>query len=282
MSLQEKLTMSTNAIRIIKSWDWRRILFTVVAGVVTFFLLTNLFRLAAPWASMAWYPHDDPRQLNPELHRWHEAMWGAVTGILEGGVLLMLLWRPRQNPLLIQLMASVIIGAVITVLPFEPSLLFVIVMMTLVVVTYPNPHALLDFSREGPISRPLLALGLATALLLVPYILRLTLWQLQGVGGEHATANQWISDVEHAVFLLFATIWTITRRPGWRPLGFLTGVVFLYLGVAALALPGYAGSWGIMGGILALIGGLLYLILTISEARKAMRSSAEVLPAVTL
>jgi hypothetical protein len=66
--------MSTNTTHSIKRWDWRRILFTVIAGVVTFFLLTNLFRLAAPWASMAWYPHDDPCQLNPELHRWHEAI----------------------------------------------------------------------------------------------------------------------------------------------------------------------------------------------------------------
>src|SRR5436190_13909046 len=124
LSEQEKGNgMFTNGISMVRHWDWRRILFTLIAGVVTFFLLTNLFRLAAPWASMTGYPHDDPRQLNPELHRWHEAMWGAVTGVLEGGVLLMLLWRPRQNPLLIQLMASVIIGAVVTVLPFEPSLL---------------------------------------------------------------------------------------------------------------------------------------------------------------
>jgi len=273
--------MAKNVIATIKRWDWRRILFTGIASLVTFFLLTNLFRLAAPWASMAGYPHDDPRQLNPELHRWHEAMWGAVTGVLEGGVLLVLLWRPRQNPLLIQLMASVIIGAVVTVLPFEPSLLFVIVMITLVVVTYPNPRALLDFSRDGPISRLLVVLSLAAAVLLVPYIVRLTLWQLQGFGGEQATANQWISDVEHALFLLLATIWITSRRPGWRPLGILTGVVFLYLGVAALALPGYAGSWGIVGGILALIGGSLYLMVTISETRRAIRSPAEVLPTVT-
>ncbi len=53
--------MFKNVTRTIKNWDWRRILFTIVAGVVTFFLLTNLFRLAAPWASMGWYPHDDPR-----------------------------------------------------------------------------------------------------------------------------------------------------------------------------------------------------------------------------
>ena len=248
--------MSTNAIGAIKRWDWRRIVFTVIAGVVTYFLLTNLFRLAAPWAAMAWYPHDDPRQLNPELHRWHEAMWGAVTGILNGGVLLTLLWRPRQNPLLIQFMALVVIGA------------------------YPAPRALLDFSREGPISRPLLALNLAVALLLVPYIIQLTLWQRQGFGGEHATANQWISDVEHAVFLLLATLLASTKRPGWRTLGTLTGLVLLYLGIAALALPGYAGSWGITGGILSLVGGLLYLIVTMSEARKTMRASAEVLPSV--
>ena len=273
--------MFKNATRTFKSWDWRRILFTLLAGVVTFFLLTNLFRLAAPWASMAWYPHDDPRQLNPELRRWHEAMWVAVTGILNGGVLLSLLWRPRQNPLLIQFMAFVIIGAALTVLPFEPSLLFVIVMLTLVVVAYPNPRPLLDFSREGPISRPLLTLSVAAVLLLVPYIVRLTLGQLQGFGGEHATANQWISDVEHAVFLVLATILVNTKRPGWRTLGTLTGLVFLYFGVAALALPGYAGSWGITGGILSLVGGLLYLIVTMSEAHKTMRAPAEALPSVT-
>ena len=203
-----------------------------------------------------------------------------MTGILNAGVLLTLLWRPRQNPLLIQFMALVVIGAALTVLPFEPSLLFVIGMLTLVVVAYPAPRALLDFSREGPISRPLLALSLMAALLLIPYIVRLTLWQLQGFGGEQATANQWISDVEHTVFLLIATILMTTKRPGWRTLGTLTGVVFLYLGVAALTLPGYAGSWGTTGGILALIGGLLYLIVTMSEARKTMRAPAEVLPSV--
>src|ERR1043165_7239415 len=225
LSEQEKGNgMFINGISMVRHWDWRRILFTLLAGLVTYFLLTNLFRLAAPWASMAWYPHDDPRQLNPELHRWHEAMWGAVTGILEGGVLLSLLWRPRQNPLLIQFMALVAIGAALLVLPFEPDLLFVIVMIALVVITYPAPRALLDFSREKPLSRPLLALSLIAALLLVPYIVRLTLWQIQGVGGEQAIANQWISDVEHAVFLLIAGIMTTTRRPGWRTLSTLTGV----------------------------------------------------------
>jgi hypothetical protein len=261
----------------VKSWDWRRILFTLIAGVVTFFLLTNLFRLAAPWASMTWYPHDDLRQLNPELHRWHEAMWGAVTGILEGGALLALLWKPRENALLIQFIALAALGAAITVLPFEPSLLFVIVMLALVVLAYPFPRLLLDFSREEPFIRSLLALAVAAALLLVPYIVRLVIWQIQGAGGEHAVANQWISDVEHATFLLLAMFLASTKRPGWQILGTLTGVTLSYLGVAALALPNYAGSWGVMGGIAALIGGLAYLVATLREARKTMNNPSKVL-----
>src|SRR5262249_44457257 len=139
---------------------------------------------------------------------------------------------------------------------------------------YPAPRALLDFSREEPISRPLLALSLTAALLLAPYMGRLLLWQLQGVGGEQATANAWISDVEHSALLLVGAFLTCTKRPGWRTLGILTGVVFLYLGVAALALPNHAGSWGVTGGILALIGGLLYIVVTIREADKTALVSA--------
>ena len=258
--------MSTNAISLVKRWDWRRILFTLLGGLVTFFILSNLFRLAAPWASMAWYPHDDPRQVNLELHRWHEAMWGAVTGILEGGVLLTLLWRPREHPLLMQFMALALLGAVLIVLPFEPGLLFVVVMMTLVVISYPNLRGLLDFSRPGPLSRPILVLSLAAAVLLAPYIVRLVTWQLQGFGGEQATANEWIGDVEHTVFLILATFLASTKRPGWRTLGILAGVVYLYLGVAALTLPNQAGSWGMTGGIAALIGGLLFIVATIRDS----------------
>jgi hypothetical protein len=272
--------MSTNAISIVKRWDWRTIVFTVLAGLAAYLFMSNVYRLTAPWASLAWLPKDDPRQLNPELHRWHTAMWGAVSGILNGGVLLSLLWRPRQKLLLIQYIAVMVIVAAPIMLPFEPSLLVVILMVALVVATYPAPRTLLDFSQDEPLSRPLLAFCLVAAVLLVPYMVRLELWQIQGVGGEHATANQWVSDVEHTAFLLLALFLASTKRPGWRTLGILTGAVFIYLGVAALALPNYAGSWGITGGITALIGGLLYIVATIREARKTVDNPSEALPSV--
>jgi hypothetical protein len=260
--------MSTIATSTKQRRDWRTIVFTIVAGLVALLFLLNLSRLTAPWAPLAGYPNDDPRLLNPELHRWHDAMWGAISGILNGGVLLSLLWRPREKPLLIQFMALVVVAAASTMLPFEPPLVVIILVVASVVAAYPAPRALLHVSREGPFSRPLLALSMVAALLLVPYMGRLLLWQMQGVGGEHATANQWISDVEHTAFLLLAMFLASTKRPGWRTLGILTGVVFLYLGVAALALPNHAGSWGVTGGILALIGGLLYIVATIREAGK--------------
>ena len=196
------------------------------------------------------------------------------------GVLLSLLWRPRQKLLLIQYIALVVIVAAPIMLPFEPSLLVVILMVALVVAAYPAPRKLLDFSQAEPLSRPLLVFSLVAAILLVPYMVRLELLQIQGVGGEHATANQWVSDVEHTAFVLIAMFLASTKRPGWQILSILTGIVFIYLGIAALALPNYAGSWGVTGGITALIGGLLYIVATIREARKTVHSPSEALPSV--
>src|SRR5690349_1925252 len=117
--------------------DWRMIAFTILAGIAALLFFMNLYRLSAPWAPLAAYPNDDPRLLNPALHRWHDAMWSAVSGILNGGVLLALLWRPRQKPLLIQYMALVVVTAAATMLPFEPTLIVVVVLLAVVVAAYP-------------------------------------------------------------------------------------------------------------------------------------------------
>jgi hypothetical protein len=262
--------MTSLSLSAVRRWDWRRIVFTILAGLGALLFLMNLYRLTAPWAPLAWYPNDDPRQLNPDLHRWHDAMWGAVAGILEGGALLVLLLRPREKPLLMQYQALNIIVAAPLILPFEPQLVFVMIILLIIIASYPAPRALLDFSQKEPISRPLLALSLTAAVLLAPYMLRLLIWQIQGAGGEQATANEWIADVEHSALLLAGAFMACTKRPGWRALGILTGLVFLYLGVAALALPTHAGSWGVAGGIVSLLGGLLYIAATIREARRPL------------
>jgi hypothetical protein len=270
--------MSTHIIPTVKQIDWRALIFRILAGIVALLFITNLYLLSAPWAPLASYPNEDPRLLNPDLHRWHDAMWGAVSGILEGGVWLTLLWRPRRYPLLIQFVALAVILAAPILLPFEPSLLFVMLPVAITIAAYPNPRAFVDFSRERSGSRPLLYLSAVTALVLIPYMVRLELWQIQGIGGEHATAVQWASDVEHAVFLVLATLLASTKRLGWQMLSVLSGFVFLYLGVVAIVLPNHAGSWGIAGGVASLVGGLLYIGLTLQESRQVAQQDSKALP----
>src|SRR5437867_5244388 len=213
------MSMSTIATSTKQCWDWRVIVFTILGGMAALLFLMNLYRLSAPWAPLASYPNDDPRQLHPDLHRWHDAMWGAVAGILEGGALLALLWRPREKPLLMQQQVLATLVAAPLILPFEPQLFIILVVMAVLTAAYPAPRALLDFSQKEPVSRPLLALSLTAALPLAPYMGRLLLWQLQGVGGEQAVANEWIADVEHSAILLVGAFLACTKRPGWRTLG---------------------------------------------------------------
>ena len=64
-----------------------------------------------------------------------------------------------------------------------------------------------------------------------------------------------------------------TRRPGWRALAFIIGITYLYLGSMALLLPDYAGSWGTIGGVLGLLGGLAYIGVTLFEVQRTRRAA---------
>jgi hypothetical protein len=57
--------------------------------------------------------------------------------------------------------------------------------------------------------------------------------------------------------LALAGVLAASRGPGWRILRTLCSAVWLYLGlVAALVLPHLPGSWGHIGGAVALLVGL--------------------------
>ena len=68
-----------------------------------------------------------------------------------------------------------------------------------------------------------------------------------------------------------ASLLTAIKQPGWQVLGVLLGIAYLYLGVVAVTQPEEMGSWGTIGGILASVGGLGYIALTVWEARVTTR-----------
>jgi hypothetical protein len=74
---------------------------------------------------------------------------------------------------------------------------------------------------------------------------------------QAAQADWWSDYAEHAAVLAAAGVLAVSRGPGWQILRSLCSSVWLYLGlVAILVLPDHTGSWGRMGGAIALLVGV--------------------------
>jgi hypothetical protein len=252
----------------------RSIMFRVVAGLSAALLLARGGAgLLAPW-------HDrsglHALEYHAQIHRWHDAQSGALTGILFAGSLLALIWRPRAHPLLLQFLA--VAAALLSAVggPFDPFVLVLLAApVALCVAAYPAPRGLRDVSRAEPWSVPLLVLSLAGAAVLVPQAWHA--FQLQLAAADaHARLGHWAGEVMLAVALVLAGVLAATKRPGWLALGLLTSVALIYLGLAAVMLPDQPGSWGASGGALATIGGWAFVGATLWEERRSRwRRAAE-------
>lgn len=246
----------------------RMVLFRVVdvlAVLLFMVLFGGLISILDPWFTIT---SASEASYHPEIHRWQQAEWSAQMGILFGGSLLMLLWRPRAKPVLLQFLVLGIIIFALLIAPF--SGLFVLVPMAiigLIVAAYPWKRALIGTERQGPVSRPLLAISALGALLLAPISWHAL--QLQFTTNDELTRHHgWASAVVLALLLVLAGVLSATKRPGWETLGLLTGIALLYLGFAAVTVPPYIpGNWGPIGGTLSLLAGFTFIVVTIREAR---------------
>jgi hypothetical protein len=259
--------MATAAVSEAQRHDWRLIIWRVVAGLgALFFLIVmpGLIALLEPWVLLA----PDGPGYTAEIHRFHEAHWAVMNAVLFGGCLLALLRRPREQPLLVQFfIVAILIDAIGLALtqPLDPM---AFIILAIVLAAYPAPRALLSVSRKGPVSVPLLGLCILAAALLLPEIWRLVPMQLAGLGGEHATEHHWMLTAILEVMLIAGGLLAASRRPGWKALGIIVGLAFVYLGVASISLPYYAGSWNVWGGALATVGGLAFIGATVWAIRR--------------
>lgn len=74
-----------------------------------------------------------------------------------------------------------------------------------------------------------------------------------------AEPERWGADIIMSVVLVIAGLLVSSKRGGWLPLGIIVGLDFLYLGAAALTIPDQAGSWGIVGGVISILFGVVWL-----------------------
>lgn len=270
--------MKVNVQRSNKRWDWQIVLFLVLCAIGAVLFGTALRFLAAPWSMDALRSaYTSITVQDIETHRWHAALWGAAAGIVEAGVFLSLLWKPRQKALLVQFMAiNAVIALAVTVPLIGPFMFIIGAPVILAVLAYPERRELLRLSVNHPVNRLLVILAALLTLLFLPMVIRDILWQVQGAGGDHAAARDWASDAEHLIVILIAAWFSVAGRPGWKTLSGLTGVALMYLSLAGLLMPGQPGGWGLVGSILALLLGTGFLLVTIKKAESQVLETVSV------
>lgn len=252
--------------------DWRAIIFRGAVAVIVALLVSLVGQLLpSPWTPAGPATPD----LIPELHRWHDALMAAYANILVCGSLVAAAWHPRRSPLLVQfvLLATGLLAFLDLTPPNIEVLVPAALIAVLVIASYPAPRALLALPRMARVSRPLLVLAMAVA---VPLLLHAwtNLYLKYTDVSEHARHGHWAGATAITLSLALAGLLAASRGPGWRTLGIITGVTYLYFGCAALALPLHDGSWGTTGGCLALLAGLGFLTVTLVEGRRMPNASA--------
>jgi len=256
--------------------------FTLLAtGLSIILLLAGTFEFIPAWVLRD--PADD-------IHLWHIAELAALAAPLLGGVILALIRRPQEKPLLAQFFLLSLVILIIGIMPFNIDALALgvgtpmfglgtlplntisfglLFLAASFVLAYPSPRALLDFSQKGRrISIALLVLTLIFAVFLDPVINKEIYYQIIGLPNNdaHALQYHWIGSALLMVLLIVAGVLASTKRPGWKILGFITGEVYIYLGVITMIVPNNPGSWGEASGLFTIFGGALYILIVLTEA----------------
>lgn len=247
------------------SWllaNWRGILFRTFGLLLLLFLFDGPFFLAdllvpvaKPQTVLGWIglshatypPGFDPTR------PWHLAQLAAI-GILLGGSMFALWRRPASKPLVFQYFVSGMLAISVTTALSEPqfaafALIFGVAAPGLLVALYPGRlRSLVTFSPERPLSPALLVLSALVTI---------------GVGYDVLRHLPRLTDAGPDLAFALAVLMASTRRPGWKPLGIITGLALGQAGLAAISLADQPNSWGLFGGSLALAGGLAFFATTL-------------------
>ena len=260
----------------------KAVLFTIFGVLIVLYYLIFIEALTEgllPWVTIGCPACDATNpNYNLELYRWFGAQHGALVGILYSGSLIALLWKPRNNPLLLQFF---IIGFILFSATFfffslgDSDLLnlafqifcFFIVPLIILALTYPGKGLWSNIFKQAEYHWSILLLTLVAFVLLIPQTWQHATLQLNS-DHEFATYFRYAGSVNLFLGLISSGIVAATRKPGWKQLTILIGITYIYLGIAAITIPDQPESWGTYWGILSIIGGIAYLACTKDKKRK--------------
>jgi hypothetical protein len=244
---------------------YRLTIMRVLAVLAGLFFLGTIPQAISPWGSVTLSNTNGVH--DPNLHRWSAALAGGPD-VGAAGVLFYLALRPL-TPLVLQWLAIIVVVFLAANVPFVgPSVALIAVPILLVLVAYPQPRSLLKAPWCEGVSPRLLSLGVLVAAFLLPQAGRALAAQVAGADELAANAD-WAADGEHLINLTLAALLAGMRRPGARALAVMTGAVLVFMGAAAVTVPTNPGSWGTVGGAIAIAGGLAFWATAAYEYRQA-------------
>lgn len=266
--------IQTNAIARLHRQMSRPQLFKILASILTVVMVfVGLFEFIPAWIFKN--PPDQP-------HLWHIAELSALA-VLLGGCMLGMIRRPQQRILLAQFIVLSTVLLAIGIAPFFIGGAGLLLLTAVFIVAYPDRSALLKVGRTGRLSYPLLALTAIFAIFLDPVIHQEIYYQIIGMTNDvHAMHLHWIGSALLMILLLIAGIMVSTKRPGWQWLTTLIGLTYIFLGIIAMIIPDFAGSWAEWCGLMAIFGGALYIFVMFIEVERGKLRAQVPPPAPTL
>lgn len=188
------------------------------------------------------------------IHRYHELSWGVLEAVVIVVGLVASLWRPERRPAAYQ---QVLIG--LGALGVTMALIREIDVATIVVGALIIGGGLLHPARQawrelGPWDGPSLMVGAVVAAPLVWYAVgQSALHRAAPAGDPHMELAHYAGTTAVALALAGVAVLSASRRPGHRLVTTSAAVGLAVLGIASLVWPDLESSFGVAGGIAALV-----------------------------
>lgn len=216
---------------------------------------------------IGWFNNDEAG-----IHRVHDIGFGIAYGVLAAAAFFALVARGGRLPSIALQVAAVALGVIAGAaasadLGYAVLALGLLIALGVLLAISPNRRVLV--STRVDLSPVLAAFVLVAAVPLVCAGLTWARYQRDGFPLDpHVAQSHWATMAAMAFALLLACALAAARLPGWRFTAWCVGVGFVAYGIASVVFArfpatqsSYPGSEGVGWGIVAIVGGVVFVAL---------------------
>jgi hypothetical protein len=246
----------------------RRIAFSVLTFLLGAAALGGLFGIGLV---IGWIDTDEGG-----IHRVHDLGFGVLYGILLSAAFFAMVRRPEAKPsMFLQVIAVGVAVAIASIVAAEPGYLaiavIIIVAAAILLALHPARDGVLHpTTNASPLLSTFVLVG---AVPLVWFGLSMARFQRDGSSIDpHVNMDHWVTMASMAFGLILVGVLASARIRGWRLTAWSAGLGTAVYGLASIVFVSYAGSEGTTWGLIALIGGLAFVVATEWEFRRSASS----------